>query len=140
MTLDSATIMSNHRGGNFRHRHQQQDAAEYDNVNNNDNDNDDDEDLALLEPLPQRVLDFTTAGTTSPKRISHVQFGLLSAADMERLAECPIHRRDLYTLSSVAGPPRAPAAVPSSALTRRPTCVSALPVTFARLPLKNIYL
>ena len=76
--------------------------------NNNHHDDDaaaaDDDELA--EPLPQQVLDLTTG---APKRISHVQFGLLSASDMERLAECPIHRRDLYTLGTSSAS-RAPAA------------------------------
>ena len=69
---------------------------------NGDGDGDDD---VLMEPLPQQVLDLTTG---APKRISHVQFGLLSASDMERLAECPIHRRDLYTLGTSTAA-RAPA-------------------------------
>lgn len=56
-------------------------------------------------PLTQQILDLTGA----PKRISHVKFGMLSASEMERLAECPIHRRDLYTLPT-SGSARAPAA------------------------------
>ena len=68
-------------------------------------DDDYDEEEEDNTPLPQKVLDLTGA----PKRISHVQFGMLSASDMERLAECPIHRRDLYTLPS-SGSARAPAA------------------------------
>ena len=59
-----------------------------------DNDNDDDDDT---NNIPQAVLDLRKA---APKRISHVQFGLLSASDMERLAECPIHKRDLYSLGT----------------------------------------
>lgn len=58
-----------------------------------DNDNDDDD----TNNIPQAVLDLRKA---APKRISHVQFGLLSASDMERLAECPIHKRDLYSLGT----------------------------------------
>jgi len=70
-----------------------------------EDDCDDNEEEEDNTPLPQKVLDLAGA----PKRISHVQFGMLSASDMERLAECPIHRRDLYTLPS-SGSSRAPAA------------------------------
>jgi hypothetical protein len=40
-------------------------------------------------------------GEIAPKKISHIQFGLLSANEMERLSEFQVYRSDLFTMPQV---------------------------------------
>ena len=40
-------------------------------------------------------------GEIAPKKISHIQFGLLSATEMERLSEFQVYRSDLFTMPQV---------------------------------------
>ena len=62
-------------------------------------DNSDDDDI----PLASRRKDLLKADL-APKKISHLQFGLLSPADMQRVAEFQVCSRELFTM-----PARTPA-------------------------------
>ena len=75
--------------------------SNYSNYTNNDNDNDDDDDDGI--PLASRRKDLLRADL-APKKISHLQFGLLSPAEIQRVAEFQVCSRELFTM-----PARTPA-------------------------------
>ena len=47
-------------------------------------------------------------GEIAPKKISHIQFGLLSATEMERLSEFQVFRSDLFTMPQRTPAPNSP--------------------------------
>ena len=60
---------------------------------NNDNDDDDDD---IPCPIQKRLV----RNDMTPKRISHIQFGILSSDEMQRLAEFQVCSRELFTMPS----------------------------------------
>jgi hypothetical protein len=50
--------------------------------------------------IKQLVREGDSEGTNPPKKIAHLQFGLLSAEEIERIAEFQVTNRDLFSLPS----------------------------------------
>jgi DNA-directed RNA polymerase III subunit RPC1 len=57
-----------------------------------DDDDDDDEPSAFMKTL--------VLGDTTPKRISHLQFGILSSSEMQKLSEFQVTSRELFSMPS----------------------------------------
>jgi DNA-directed RNA polymerase III subunit RPC1 len=90
--VSNSYLQNNNNNSSNSGYHNQSIVTDDENNHNNYDDDDDEDDPTIVSGKK-----FLVKNDLGPKRISHLQFGLLSAEEIQQLAEFQVYNRDLFT-------------------------------------------